>query len=99
MPVFVSHAESVNIQTEKPVSVSDFKQLLTSFPGVTVFDDANKLEYPTPRDIAGKDDVFVGRIRKDVSQENTLDCWVVADNLRKGAALNAVQIAEELVKD
>ena len=97
VPVFVSHAESVNIQTEKPVSVSEFRTLLTSFPGVTVFDDINKLEYPTPRDIAGKDDVYVGRIRQDNSQDNTLDCWVVADNLRKGAALNAVQIAEELI--
>ncbi len=97
VPVFISHSEAVNIQTEKPISVDDVKQCLTDFPGVTVQDNTADLEYPTPREIAGKDDVYVGRIRKDISQDNSIDCWIVADNLRKGAALNAVQIAEELV--
>tara|TARA_B100001989_G_scaffold251905_1_gene232316 strand:+ start:2209 stop:3225 length:1017 start_codon:yes stop_codon:yes gene_type:complete len=98
VPVFVSHAEAVNIETQKPVDVATFKQLLADFPGVQVLDDPAENEYPTPRSAAGQDDVFVGRIRQDQSHPNTLDCWVVADNLRKGAALNAVQIAEELVK-
>ncbi len=97
VPVFISHSEAVNIQTEKPISVEDVKKCLTDFPGVTVQDNTADLEYPTPREVAGKDDVYVGRIRKDISQDNSIDCWIVADNLRKGAALNAVQIAEELV--
>ena len=96
VPVFVSHSESVNIQTEDYVSPEKFRDLLFDFPGVTVLDDIHESNYPTPRDISGKDDVYVGRIREDISQKNTLDCWIVADNLRKGAALNAVQIAEEL---
>ncbi|MBE33336.1 aspartate-semialdehyde dehydrogenase [bacterium] len=98
VPVFVSHSEAVNIQTDKPVSVEKCRELLTNFPGVTVLDNIQEQEYPTPRDVSGKDDVYVGRIREDISQKNTLECWIVADNLRKGAALNAVQIAEELIK-
>jgi len=98
VPVFVSHSEAVNIQTEKPVSPEKFRELLTAFQGVSVLDDIQKKAYPTPREVTGKDDVYVGRIRTDISQENTLECWIVADNLRKGAALNAVQIAEEFVK-
>ncbi|MDC0036777.1 aspartate-semialdehyde dehydrogenase [bacterium] len=97
VPVFISHSEAVNIQTKTPISVDEVKSCLDHFPGVTVQDNPADLEYPTPREIAGKDDVYVGRIRKDISQENSIDCWIVADNLRKGAALNAVQIAEELV--
>lgn len=98
VPVFVSHSEAVNIQTEKPVSPEKFRELLTAFQGVSVLDDIQEKAYPTPREVTGKDDVYVGRIRTDISQENTLECWIVADNLRKGAALNAVQIAEEFVK-
>jgi len=96
VPVFVGHSEAVNIQTEQPVSPEKYRELLTAFPGVDVMDEPSKSVYPTPKTLAGQDPVFVGRIRQDVSQENTLECWCVADNLRKGAALNAVQIAELL---
>ena len=98
VPVFISHSEAVNIQTETPISVEEVIDSLNNFKGVSILDNPNKKQYPTPRDISGKDDVYVGRIRKDISQENSIECWIVADNLRKGAALNAVQIAEELVK-
>jgi len=99
VPVFISHSESVNIETEKPLSPADVKKLLSKAPGVTVADDPKKGLYPTPIEASGLDDVFVGRIRKDESVENGINMWVVADNLRKGAALNAVQIAEVLIKD
>ena len=79
------------------ISVSKTKEILSSFNGVSILDNTENAEYPTPRNVSGKDDVYVGRIRKDHSQPNTIECWVVADNLRKGAALNAVQIAEEVV--
>ena len=98
VPVFISHSEAVNIETESPISIEKIRECLSKFEGVSLLDDPSKKEYPTPRDISGKDDVYVGRIRKDVSNENAIECWIVADNLRKGAALNAVQIAEELVK-
>lgn len=94
VPVFISHSESVNIAFENALSPQEAKTLLAEFPGVTVLDDLAKKQFPTPRDISGKDDVYVGRIRQDISQPNSLDCWIVADNLRKGAALNSVQIAE-----
>ena len=97
VPVFISHAESVNIQTKKPLTVEKVKTLLESFKGVTLLDNVDKMEFPTPRDVAGKDDVYVGRIREDLSQKNSIDLWIVADNLKKGAALNAVQIAEYLI--
>jgi len=97
VPVFISHSESVNIETEKPVeSLDAFRKMLNDFDGVRVFDDPSKWEYPTPFEISGEDDVFVGRIRRDFSVKNGVNMWVVADNLRKGAALNAVQIAELL---
>ena len=98
IPVFISHSESVNIQTKKPLSVEKAKELLNNMPGVTVMDDIKNNVYPTARNCAGKDDVYVGRIRKDISTENGIDCWIVADNLRKGAALNAVQIAEYYIQ-
>ena len=98
VPVFVGHSESVNVQTEKDMTVSDLRKLLNQFPGVSVCDDVNNNEYPTPRDLAGRDETFVGRIRKDESQACGFDLWVVSDNLRKGAALNTVQIAESLVE-
>jgi len=96
VPVFVSHSEAINIELEKDLSVSDVRRLLSEMDGVTVQDDPSKSIYPTPRECAGKNDTFIGRIRKDVSQPNTIEMWVVSDNLRKGAALNAVQIAEAL---
>ena len=99
VPVFGSHSESVNIETEKKMTVKETMEALTGFPGVTVVDDVKNLKYPLAINGTGKDDVFVGRIREDESIENGLNLWIVSDNLRKGAALNAVQIAEILVKD
>lgn len=99
VPVFVCHSEAVNIETEKPITPGEVKNLLSKAPGVTVADDPKKGLYPMPIDAAGLDDVFVGRIRKDESVENGINMWIVSDNLRKGAALNAVQIAEVLIKD
>jgi aspartate-semialdehyde dehydrogenase len=98
VPVFIGHSESVNIQTKKPLSPEKARELLGNFAGITVIDDPSKKSYPTPRDCSGKNDVLVGRIRKDLSTENGLEIWIVADNLRKGAALNTVQIAEYLAK-
>jgi len=98
VPVFRGHAESVNIETEKKVSVEKAFELLSQMKGVTVIDDIKNLKYPLQCDCEGKDDVFVGRIREDFSIEKGLNLWVVSDNLRKGAALNAVQIAETLIE-
>jgi aspartate-semialdehyde dehydrogenase len=97
VPVFVSHSESVNIETKKPLSAKKARQLLMDAPGIKVVDDPSKLRYPMPVDAAGKYDTFVGRIRKDESIKNGLNLWIVSDNLLKGAALNAVQIAETLI--
>jgi aspartate-semialdehyde dehydrogenase len=97
IPVVGGHSESVNIQFEKEFDVEDVKLLLSQTSGVTVQDNPDNNEYPMPLFAEGKDDVFVGRIRRDYSQEKTLNCWIVSDNLRKGAATNAVQIAEHLV--
>ncbi len=99
VPVFIGHSEAVNIETEKPIKPEDVKKLLSKAPGVTLLDEPEKGVYPMPTDASGQDDVFVGRIRKDESVENGINLWVVSDNLRKGAALNAVQIAEVLIKD
>ncbi len=99
VPVFVSHSEAVNVETEKPVDPEDVKALLTKAPGVKVVDDIKKGLYPMPVDAAETDPVYVGRIRRDESIENGLNMWIVSDNLRKGAALNAVQIAELLIRD
>lgn len=98
VPVFISHAESVNIETEKKFSIPEVREILAAAPGIIVEDDPESIVYPTPRECAGRDEVFVGRIRKDVSVPNGMDLWIVADNLRKGAATNAVQIAELLAK-
>ena len=98
VPVFIGHAETVNIETEKKVSRSQAVKLLSNFPGVEVIDDVKTSSYPYPMMCAGKDEVFVGRIREDESIPCGLNMWVVSDNLRKGAALNAVQIAELLIK-
>ncbi|WP_022847728.1 MULTISPECIES: aspartate-semialdehyde dehydrogenase [unclassified Desulfurobacterium] len=99
VPVFIGHSESVNLEFEKPVSVEDAINALKNAPGVTVVDDFKNGVYPTPIDVAGKDNVLVGRIRKDDTIENGLNLWIVGDNLRKGAALNAVQIAEVLIEE
>lgn len=98
VPVVRAHSESVNIETEKKLTRDKAIELLRNAPGVTVIDDIRNNQYPLPLEASGKDDTFVGRIREDESIENGLNLWIVSDNLRKGAALNAVQIAEELVK-
>lgn len=97
IPVFYGHSEAVAVEFEKPISVEEAKEILKSAPGVMVCEKDE--EYPMPIRVAGKDEVFVGRIRKDFSFENGLTMWIVADNIRKGAALNAVQIAEGLQRD
>jgi aspartate-semialdehyde dehydrogenase len=97
VPVFTGHAESVNIETERQLSAQEVHDILSEAPGVTVIDRPADLHYATPVDCAREDHVFVSRIRKDPSIENGINMWIVADNLRKGAALNAVQIAEELI--
>ncbi|SNR88337.1 aspartate-semialdehyde dehydrogenase [Desulfurobacterium atlanticum] len=99
VPVFIGHSESVNVEFEKPVSVETAMEALKKAPGVSVVDDFKNGIYPTPVDVAGKDDVLVGRIRKDDTIDNGLNLWIVGDNLRKGAALNAVQIAEILIQE
>ena len=97
VPVYRCHSESVNIETEKKISANEVRTLLSAFPGVVVFDAPDKDVYPLAVYAAGKDDVYVGRIREDESIDNGINMWIVADNLRKGAALNAVQIAEKLI--
>jgi aspartate-semialdehyde dehydrogenase len=99
VPVFFSHSESVNIETEDKLTVEQVRNLLEKAPGVSLIDKPEALQYPLAIGATGKDDVMVGRIREDESVENGLNLWVVADNVRKGAALNAVQIAEHLIKD
>jgi aspartate-semialdehyde dehydrogenase len=99
VPVYYAHSESVNLETERKVSREEAISLMRDFPGIKVFDDPARNEYPMPVTTEGTDEVFVGRIREDLSVENGLNMWVVADNLRKGAALNAVQIAEELIRN
>src|SRR5208337_1857207 len=97
VPVFRGHSEAVNIETKIKITSQEIRSLFSNVPGITLFDAPEKNVYPLPVEIAGKDDVFVGRIREDESIENGINMWIVSDNLRKGAALNAVQIAEELV--
>lgn len=97
IPVVGGHSESVNVELKKPTSVSDIRQLLHNSPGVVVQDNPDTNTYPMPIYAEGKDDVFVGRIRQDFSQDNAFNLWIVSDNLRKGAATNTVQIAEYLV--
>ena len=98
VPVFYGHAEAVNIETEEKITAAKARELLANFPGVVVIDEPQEKKYPLQVEIAGRDEVFVGRIREDESIPNGLNLWVVADNLRKGAATNAVQIAEILTK-
>jgi aspartate-semialdehyde dehydrogenase len=96
VPVTIGHSESILVETERHISIDQAKRLFSEAEGITVVDDLDSHVYPMPRDCEGKDDVFVGRIRRDISSENGLAFWCVSDNLRKGAATNAVQIAELL---
>jgi aspartate-semialdehyde dehydrogenase len=98
IPVVGGHSESVNIEFEKDFDLNELRQLLSEQEGLVVLDNPANLEYPMPKDAHGKDEVFVGRIRRDETQPNTVNLWIVADNLRKGAATNAVQVAELLAK-
>lgn len=99
VPVFNSHSESINVEFEKPFDLEELKEVLRKAPGVIVQDDPENNVYPLAANATGHDEVFVGRIRRDESVENGVNLWVVADNIRKGAASNAVQIAEILIKD
>jgi aspartate-semialdehyde dehydrogenase len=94
VPVLVGHSESVNVQTREPLSPDECRELLAAAPNVVVVDDPSDALYPLAIDVAGRDEVLVGRIRRDPSHERCLNLWVVGDNLRKGAATNTVQLAE-----
>jgi len=98
VPVFYSHSESVNIETEKKLTADQVREILSKAPGVVVVDNPKKNEYPLAIHATGKDETFVGRIREDESIPNGINLWIVSDNIRKGAALNAVQIAEILIQ-
>ena len=98
VPVYISHSAAVHMEFDDPISPDDARRLLSEMPGVRVVDDPGAGGYPMPLDAAGGDDVLVGRIRRDASHPNGLAMWIVSDNLRKGAALNAFQIAEEVLK-
>ena len=98
VPVFYAHCESINIETEKHITSDEVRKLLSKAPGVVVIDDPKNKSYPMPIYAEGKDETFVGRIRQDESIHNGISLWVASDNIRKGAALNAIQIAEILIK-
>jgi aspartate-semialdehyde dehydrogenase len=98
VPVLRCHSEAINVELERALKPNEARAVLAAMPGVIVYDDPGKKLYPTPLDATGKDEVFVGRVREDPTIANGLNLWVVSDNLRKGAALNAVQIAECLVR-
>lgn len=98
VPVLRCHSEAINVELNAPLKANEARAALAAMPGVIVYDDPTRKLYPMPLDATGKDEVYIGRIREDVSVTNGLNLWVVSDNLRKGAALNAVQIAECLVK-
>jgi aspartate-semialdehyde dehydrogenase len=98
VPVFNGHSESINVEFEKPFELSELKETLRSFPGLVIQDDPANNLYPMPVTASGKDEVFVGRIRRDESVDSGVNLWVVADNIRKGAATNAVQIAQKLIE-
>jgi aspartate-semialdehyde dehydrogenase len=97
IPVMGGHSESVNIEFEQEFELTEVRKLLSEAPGVIVVDDPTTQQYPMPKDAHERDEVFVGRIRRDETQPKSLNMWIVSDNLRKGAATNAVQIAEYLV--
>ena len=98
VPVLRCHSEAINVELERPLQANDARAAIAEMPGVIVYDDPVKKLYPMPFDVSGKDEVYVGRVRVDESITNGLNLWVVSDNLRKGAALNAVQIAECLIQ-
>jgi aspartate-semialdehyde dehydrogenase len=98
VPVFRCHSESVNVETEKSISANETRAILSGAPGVIVYDDPQRNLYPLAINVSGKDEIYVGRIREDASIPNGINMWIVSDNLRKGAALNAVQIAELLLR-
>jgi aspartate-semialdehyde dehydrogenase len=98
VPVFTAHSIAVNAETESKVSVQEARKAFDAFPGLKVWDDPAQNRYPMPVEVEGQDDCYVGRIREDFSTANALNFWVVGDQLRKGAALNGIQIAEELIK-
>jgi aspartate-semialdehyde dehydrogenase len=98
VPVYNGHSESVNVETREDLSPERCREVLAAFPGVVVVDEPGAGRYPMPIDAAGRDEVFVGRVRRDPSRERCLNLWVVSDNLRKGAATNAVQVAELLLE-
>lgn len=99
VPVMIGHSEAINVETESPLTPDEVREILRDMPGVKILDDPASASYPLQHDCAGKNSVFVGRIRRDPSCPNAIDMWVTADNLGKGAALNAVQIAEILVRN
>lgn len=99
VPVLNSHSESINVELNIEFEIEDIFELLRNTEGVTVYDDIKELKYPTALDVSGKDDVYVGRIRRDFSVDNGLNLWVVGDNIRKGAALNAIQIVEKMISE
>jgi aspartate-semialdehyde dehydrogenase len=99
VPVVGGHSEAVNIEFENEFDIEQVRSILANISGITLQDDPANFSYPMPKYASGKDDVFVGRIRRDESQAKTLNLWIVADNLRKGAATNAVQIAEYLLEN
>ncbi len=98
VPVFMSHSESINVELEKPFDLDELKQTLAAAPGLVLQDDPENAVYPMAIDASDKDEVFVGRIRRDESVENGINMWVVADNIRKGAATNTIQIAQKLIE-
>ena len=98
VPVYHGHSESINVEFERPFDLSEVYRLLRNSEGIVVRDDPKNNVYPMPIDAAGTDPVYVGRIRRDTSVESGLNFWCVADNIRKGAALNAIQIMEHLIK-
>jgi len=98
VPVSYAHSEAINVEFEEPLSADEARDILSQAPGVVVIDDPENDKYPLPLDCEGRDEVFVGRIREDTSRPNCLDLWCVADNIRKGAATNAVQIAEKMIE-
>jgi aspartate-semialdehyde dehydrogenase len=98
VPVFIGHAEAVNLELERPLDEVEARRVLAAQPGVLVVDRRENGGYVTPQEVTGQDGVFVSRVRVDPTIDNGLSLWIVSDNLRKGAALNAIQIAEELIR-
>ena len=97
VPVFRAHSESVNIEFTQPFPVKEAYEILEAAPGVEIFEDVGNNRFPMPQDVTGRDPISVGRIRQDISNPNALELWLCGDQIRKGAALNAVQIAELLL--